>query len=281
MDQELKQRLIGAAVVTALAAIFVPMLFDDPVDDDARQVTEMTAPKPPADTAQEALKPLPDNAQDVLSTQPDADFEPPADEPENELDQQISDAGKDGDEAASNETESPGDNEPQWVEESSGENQSWQIVEDDGKETTNKKPPMSDAEAMAIELENTPKTEEPSKKNHAPTFPDAASPAKKPAKPEPAGKSSVESRPKAGAEKPKPGLSRWYVQAGSFSKKDNALALKETLRKQGLPAFLETQNTGNGTIYRLKVGPELDKKRALAIKSKLSSQKINSIILAE
>ena len=33
MNQELKQRLIGAVVVTALAAIFIPMLFDDPVDN--------------------------------------------------------------------------------------------------------------------------------------------------------------------------------------------------------------------------------------------------------
>ena len=36
MDHELKQRIIGTVVVTALAAIFVPMLFDDPVDSSGK-----------------------------------------------------------------------------------------------------------------------------------------------------------------------------------------------------------------------------------------------------
>ena len=33
MDQELKQRMIGAGVIIALAVIFVPMLFDGDIDE--------------------------------------------------------------------------------------------------------------------------------------------------------------------------------------------------------------------------------------------------------
>ncbi len=55
MDHELKQRLIGALVVTALAAIFIPMLFDDPVDDRTQQVSELTIPPVPAVATSEVL----------------------------------------------------------------------------------------------------------------------------------------------------------------------------------------------------------------------------------
>ncbi|MDP3589010.1 MAG: hypothetical protein Q8R54_00535, partial [Methylobacter sp.] len=53
MDHELKQRLIGAVVVTALCAIFIPMLFDDPVDNSGQLVSELSIPAPSseADTA--------------------------------------------------------------------------------------------------------------------------------------------------------------------------------------------------------------------------------------
>jgi DedD protein len=77
--------------------------------------------------------------------------------------------------------------------------------------------------------------------------------------------------------KPKTELSRWYIQAGTFSKKENALSLMERLRKQGLPVTMETAKG----LYRLKVGPSLEKKRALEMKAKLDSQKIQSILIAE
>lgn len=47
MDQELKQRLVGVMVITALAAIFVPMLFDDPVDETGKMVSELAIPESP------------------------------------------------------------------------------------------------------------------------------------------------------------------------------------------------------------------------------------------
>ena len=67
MDHELKQRLIGAVVITALAAIFIPMLFDDPVDNSAKNVAEMTAPLAPVNKTTEPDN-LPANKAQVLNS---------------------------------------------------------------------------------------------------------------------------------------------------------------------------------------------------------------------
>lgn len=48
MTNELKQRLIGAVVITAIAAIFIPMLFDDPVKESGQVVNELIIPTPPS-----------------------------------------------------------------------------------------------------------------------------------------------------------------------------------------------------------------------------------------
>jgi len=64
MDQELKQTIDRAAVVTALAAIFIPMLFDDPVDTSRAAVSEMTIPEAPH-TPNAAESKLPTNAASV------------------------------------------------------------------------------------------------------------------------------------------------------------------------------------------------------------------------
>jgi len=74
---------------------------------------------------------------------------------------------------------------------------------------------------------------------------------------------------------------RWYIQVGSFSKKENATSLWEGLRAQGLPASLDAVQTTKGTTYRLRVGPELDAKKAAAMKAKLDKQNISSILVSE
>ena len=68
MDQELKQRLIGAAVITALAAIFVPMLFDDPIDETGKNINQLTLPEIPAKAQDVEIMPLPEKAEDVVAT---------------------------------------------------------------------------------------------------------------------------------------------------------------------------------------------------------------------
>ena len=47
MDQNLKQRLVGALVITSLAAIFIPMIFDDPVGNRGKMMDHMKIPDQP------------------------------------------------------------------------------------------------------------------------------------------------------------------------------------------------------------------------------------------
>lgn len=65
MDQELKQRLVGVMVVTAVAAIFVPMLFDDPVDESGKMVSELAIPASPIKSFDEVRANLPTGVAEV------------------------------------------------------------------------------------------------------------------------------------------------------------------------------------------------------------------------
>lgn len=73
-------------------------------------------------------------------------------------------------------------------------------------------------------------------------------------------------------EQPKTGLTAWVVKVGSFSNKDNATRLVKKLRKAGFPTpDAEMVQVKGKNIYRVKVGPFLEKKRASQILSKVSS----------
>ncbi len=65
MDQDLKQRLVGAVVITALAAIFVPMLFDDPIEPDERY-QNLEIPALPPEMIEETIDEMVLNSGDVI-----------------------------------------------------------------------------------------------------------------------------------------------------------------------------------------------------------------------
>ena len=59
MNEILKQRIVGAIVITALAAIFVPMLFDDPVPGVDNFTNELSLPQEPVEDMQPLLDDIP------------------------------------------------------------------------------------------------------------------------------------------------------------------------------------------------------------------------------
>ena len=76
------------------------------------------------------------------------------------------------------------------------------------------------------------------------------------------------------------GLTAWVVQLGSFSSKDNADKLNLTLRKLGLPAFVEPLEQNNEVAYRVRVGPELLRADADALLKKIKENtKLDGIVL--
>ncbi len=69
-------------------------------------------------------------------------------------------------------------------------------------------------------------------------------------------------------------LVRWVVQVGSFSSSKSAEALVAKLRLSGLTAFSEKLTSASGSVYKVRIGPELDREKAteLARKVKLEHQ---------
>jgi len=232
MNQELTQRIIGAVVVTALAAIFVPMLFDGPAVDSGQLINPLEIPEQQFPGGDASVATLPETPEDIETTE-DADFENPADSenPAPELSDQEMMAEPPADAA------------------------------------------IDEAEEFAPAAQESPK---PAPKKAVAAAPKQTGQTSKTSKP------ASDDSPAPTSEKPKPELTRYYLQAGSFSKQANAQALADKLKNQGMPVFMETIKVpGKGTFYRLRVGPELDKNRALTMQKALTKQKIDSLLMSE
>ncbi len=156
MDQEFKQRLIGAVVITSLAAIFVPMLFDDPIDETGKMISELKIPESPINSVNSKTASIPNSINEVISL-PDP-----------------------------------------------------MPLKEYGLET------------------------------------DSFS-----------------------------GMQRWYIQVGIFGQQSNAISLRDAIRQQGFSVTILTVADEKGPLYRVRVGPELDKMRAEALKVKID--KLNNI----
>ena len=84
-------------------------------------------------------------------------------------------------------------------------------------------------------------------------------------------KSIIDTIAKLTEEEKKPVIKQtvWAVQVGGFSKRENALGLKEKLRKKNFHAFVERILKNNKAIYRVRVGPEVTREKAETLRKKL------------
>lgn len=64
----------------------------------------------------------------------------------------------------------------------------------------------------------------------------------------------------------------WALQAGSFSEQANALVLRDQLRGKGYPAYIDEQKAAEGSAYRVRIGPELDRDRIEKLRLKLEAE---------
>jgi len=72
----------------------------------------------------------------------------------------------------------------------------------------------------------------------------------------------------------------WVVQVGSFSKQANAEQLRDKLRKLGMASFVVTGVSDNQTVYRVRVGPEVDRKEAEKLQAKIKQKtKLNGLVM--
>ena len=70
----------------------------------------------------------------------------------------------------------------------------------------------------------------------------------------------------------KPAEKAWAVQVGSFSNRDNAIRLRDKLRKKGYPAFVEKITGKNQDVYRVRIGPEVRREKAEKIQKEVSAK---------
>ncbi len=84
------------------------------------------------------------------------------------------------------------------------------------------------------------------------------------AEPAPAASASTAAAPTTGQ--------AWVVQLGVFGNLKTAIDLREQLRKAGHSAFTEEVTTPQGKALRVRVGPELDRATAQAVRDRLARE---------
>ena len=73
----------------------------------------------------------------------------------------------------------------------------------------------------------------------------------------------------------------WVVQVGSFGKRANALALQKTLRKHKFPAFVEFVKNRDGSVYRVRVGPQVKRTKSEATMQAIQTKlKIKGVVMS-
>jgi DedD protein len=226
VDNTVKQRVIGAVVLVALAVIFVPILLEKSSDDLGPVGGNL--PDQPDQIVNDKIEPL---------TLP----EPP---PETEPAQVVLDQPAPADATVAGTIEpampSPAEGAP-----------------------TAPTPPGVAEEAVTAPQPAVP----------VPTAPAAAPATPAPAAPAPAATPTAPA-PASATPAPAPAkvLSGWVVQLASLASKSNAMALQEKLRGLGYTAFVEEIKMPQGVLYRVRVGPELERGNAENVRNRLEQQ---------
>lgn len=256
MDKKLKQRLVGASVVVALAVIIVPELVKEPVEQG----------RPVADTT---IPPRPD-------PQPDAQIIPRLPSADQELTTAL---------PAEGEITEPYETAPPLPEASSDEPAAEELPEIElvtlqprpepvsAEPPVEALPPAAPVQAAPPPPTASPAPPQPRRAAPPPAAPEPPRPAVQtaPAKPrEPAPLPKIEliakastpatAPPPSAAPAPPPAAPSsgqgWMVQAGSFAAQRNAEQLRDRLRAQGFAAVVQPITLDGQTLYRVRVGPQ-------------------------
>lgn len=238
---KLKQRLVGATVLAVLAIILIPILLTGGKEDDSSIVTI----PPKLDTGFSSkitpLEPAPAPAEPVVSDNTPLPVPAPS-------------AGSSAAPAAAS---------PQTSEKT--------------PEAIAAAPPADKTDSQPAATSEPPKPDAPPLSGKPVTGQSPASPPDKPAADQTEADKPVPGKPLASAMPPAPSKDRmnitaWIIQLGSFSSEQNALALRDQLRAKGYTAFVEKIKSGGSQLFRVRVGPELERARADALRDKLEKE---------
>ena len=268
LDKRLKQRLVGATVLVALAVVIVPELVKEPVEQSRPVVDTTMPPRPTEEPGQRAADvAVPSSTEEaetvdltegpvelaedpaeielpeieMTSTKPSADvvFE----HPEEPAISPVPEEPVDLPAAPSVELSPPSPPPPSPPPPSSPE----QLARIEEKPRDLPQPKPEDKPSKPIEL---PKLELIAK-------PEALQAESAPSEP------PVTTQPLPATTQPPPASSQpatqadwdWMVQAGSFSREDYANRLRDQLREQGFPASVKRAVIDGQVFYRVRIGP--------------------------
>ncbi len=256
IDDTLKNRLAGAAVVTVLAVIFLPMLFDDPVEKKGQIVSELDIPRKPEVSPLLTTAIVPEKTSEATETKP-------AEENLNS-DTERSDTSLNAEElAVDSEDVSPAIAEEPPKKKVSKDESADEEKQDKTKEA--KKAHSLEDEDKKVDESKVADKKTDKAKSQLPSLDDNA-----------LDKADSHSAPATDKH-------RWIIQVASLSDKAKAEAFRDKLRTQGFPATVDSAwLNGKGRVYRLKVGPEVDAERAQSMKNKINQLNgVHSIAIPE
>jgi len=296
MDEQVKQRLMGAGILSILAVIIVPYFFEDKAPKTA---TELPLP-----VDSQALALPKDQTAAVEKPQTDAGVssvpapQAPASKKRTYTVVPLEDPKAQSPQASATPADSPAQA---------------PMAEDYAEEpvTQDRAPVILDPKAPPAKPALTPKLQHPvadvppakvaadaaDRPKPQPKKPEVVKPAKPVSPPvaqtqdapvkKPVASADVPKKPVAPATTAQPSAkstpvpttpakptapSSYLVQAGTFTDENNAKTLVEKLKKRSLPVRLQVVEGLNGKVYRVTVGPNLDHARAEQIQKQLSEQ---------
>ncbi len=212
MDEAAKRRLVGAAVLVALAVIFVPMLIEQDEEDVGEPIL---IPDPPAlDGGVDS---------DAGWSGADSTFDQPLPEPDDLL-----------------------------------------------MPLPTPEPPPSalDSESAPAGARSTPQGEASTPRRAS----EASAPA--PTTRSEQGRSGSTGRSDLAPAGPKPvpaGTNAWVIQVASLASPEAARELQDELRAKGYPAFVEQADVRGRRYYRVRIGPEVERRRADQLAEQLAA----------
>ncbi len=76
-------------------------------------------------------------------------------------------------------------------------------------------------------------------------------------------------------------LVRWVVQVGSFANASNAEKLVASIRNDGMSAYQETVSSSGSDIYRVRIGPFLQREEAIRVERRVREERsLNGVVMS-
>lgn len=255
MDHQLKQRLIGASVVVAIAVIVIPEFVNSPVEVPAEERVNVEQPTLNIDNGQQSAT-LAMPGTEPIAGPPAPELEPLDELPiAPELTEPLADTMLE---------ELP---EPVADPEVSSFEQTAPQPRDEQPRSTPKPQRLPPTEQLAKAA--APKPQAPAPQAPAPQAPQQTNEVKLPEIKliSRAQYAAADNNPQSVEKKP-----RWMVQTGSFYVSENASLMREKLRQQSFAAVVQTAVVDGRTVYRVRVGPHATRAEGERTKARLSRE---------